>query len=66
MGIGLSVSRCIIESHGGRLWASSNAAQRATFTFSIPCRAERMAAVDRPANTSLPARSDTEQTVRNP
>lgn len=36
MGIGLSVSRRIIESHGGHLWASSNADQGATFSFSVP------------------------------
>jgi PAS domain S-box-containing protein len=38
MGIGLSVSRTIIESHGGHLWATRNDGPGATFTFSIPCR----------------------------
>src|SRR5260370_39351737 len=37
MGIGLSVSRCIIESHKGRLWATPNDGPGATFSFSIPC-----------------------------
>ena len=37
MGIGLSVSRTIIESHRGRLWASANKGPGATFSFSIPC-----------------------------
>ncbi|MEM5383353.1 PAS domain-containing protein [Paraburkholderia phymatum] len=66
IGIGLAVSRRIIESHGGRLWASSNAGQGATFTFSIPCRADSMSAADRPAPTGQSARADTERAVRNP
>jgi signal transduction histidine kinase len=36
MGIGLSVSRAIIESHRGRLWAEHNDGPGATFAFSIP------------------------------
>jgi signal transduction histidine kinase len=36
MGIGLSVSRSIIESHHGRLWATRNDGPGATFSFSIP------------------------------
>ncbi|MGA2888437.1 MAG: PAS domain-containing protein [Terracidiphilus sp.] len=38
MGIGLSVSRSIIEAHGGRLWATANDGPGATFVFSIPCK----------------------------
>jgi PAS domain S-box-containing protein len=44
MGIGLSVSRSIIESHHGRLWASPNDGPGATFSFSIP-RGSEVAAV---------------------
>ena len=40
MGIGLSVSRSIIERHHGRLWAMPNNGPGVTFSFSIPCRAE--------------------------
>ena len=40
MGIGLSVSRSIIERHHGRLWAEPNQGPGATFTFSIPGRPE--------------------------
>jgi PAS domain S-box-containing protein len=37
MGIGLSVSRSIIENHQGRLWATSNDGPGVTFSFSLPC-----------------------------
>jgi PAS domain S-box-containing protein len=36
MGIGLSISRSIIEAHGGRLWASANIGPGSSFAFSIP------------------------------
>ena len=38
MGVGLSVSRSIIEKHQGRLWAVLNDGPGATFSFSVPCR----------------------------
>ena len=41
MGIGLSVSRSIIENHHGRLWATPNKGPGVTFSFSIPCAVER-------------------------
>jgi two-component system sensor kinase FixL len=36
MGMGLSISRTIIEAHKGRLWAENNPEVGATFWFSIP------------------------------
>src|SRR5262249_49161047 len=39
MGIGLFVSRTIIDTHGGSIWAAPNDAAGATFSFSLPrCR----------------------------
>jgi PAS domain S-box-containing protein len=40
MGIGLSVSRSIVERHQGRLWAEPNDGPGTTFSFSIPCRSD--------------------------
>jgi two-component system, LuxR family, sensor kinase FixL len=41
LGIGLSISRSIIESHGGRLWAETNVNGGATFRFTLPALPEK-------------------------
>ena len=46
MGIGLSVSRSIIESHHGRLWATLNTGPGTTFSFSIPRASDAATSAD--------------------
>jgi C4-dicarboxylate-specific signal transduction histidine kinase len=41
MGMGLAISRTIIEAHGGRLWATSNHPNGTVFQFTLPANAER-------------------------
>ncbi|MET3521825.1 PAS domain-containing protein [Mesorhizobium abyssinicae] len=45
MGIGLSVSKSIVEMHNGRLWAQANNGPGATFSFLVPCYVGDAAAV---------------------
>ena len=42
LGMGLAISRSIIEAHGGRLWATSNSPQGAVFQFTLPTGSKQM------------------------
>jgi signal transduction histidine kinase len=42
MGLGLAISRRIIEAHGGQLWATPNAGPGATFQFTLPVGGEQV------------------------
>lgn len=44
MGIGLSICRTIIESHGGKIWVEPDAGSGATFRFTLPSRGQEAAA----------------------
>src|SRR5262249_38117907 len=50
LGMGLSISRSIIEAHRGRLWASANTPRGAIFQFTLPtyAAAEQDESLDRP------------------
>ena len=43
LGMGLAISRSIIEAHGGRLWATANAPRGAVFQFTLPVGSESVA-----------------------
>jgi PAS domain S-box-containing protein len=47
LGLGLAISRRIIEAHGGRLWATPNTGPGATFQFTLPTGGEQVS-IERP------------------
>ena len=59
MGVGLYVSRSIIESHQGRLWATLNEGPGATFSFSIPRVPAGATGADSNRDMRRPAVADT-------
>ena len=57
MGMGLSVSRSIIEAHQGRLWMTQNDGPGSTFSFSIPCALASSTDAETRAERAKPATS---------
>ena len=57
MGMGLSISRSIIQAHGGQLWATANPAHGTTFHFSLPAMAMNTAVVKTVPRSELGTRT---------
>ena len=65
MGIGLSVSRSIVESHSGRLWVETNDDWGVTFSFVIPEYSRDELPVQAPDTTREPVTGSAQNAVWN-
>jgi Histidine kinase-, DNA gyrase B-, and HSP90-like ATPase len=59
VGMGLSISRSIIDAHGGRLWADMNAFRGAEFRFTLPGADTELTTSLRPARLTREPHEDT-------